>query len=249
MRIIVCAIIFANMLACDSSEGPVSPASGPATQTSDIPARVDAPGDSATEATTALSPDASSSATLPAGGANLDAAGPPAPPSIDSGNPSSLAHDAANTDAALAQSDCVNEPISWGWHGAGGAYEDTYSLSPCRLFQLSRMRIAENESNVSCENVVPTDGAVTVVEVNAMLANPDLKAAVLRAPVLYGLDHRATDSPEFRIQVGTAIIELGDACNDTPNCVPIAEGLEAARTTLKMLQLQQRALPGCTSIP
>lgn len=151
-------------------------------------------------------------------------------------------------DADVPQEGCVDVGVSWRLDGGFVAYTDDLTLTPCRSFTLERRAAGDPGSSASCSNEVALDATVTADDVDAALANADVQAAFALAPVLFGRDSRPVDGTVFRIEVGGAVIEIGDACAD-PGCTPIPAGVAALRTLLQELAEQQRALPDCDAIP
>lgn len=151
-------------------------------------------------------------------------------------------------DSGLPQDGCVDATVSWRFDGGFVAYTDNLALTPCRTFTLERKSFGDPGSDASCSNEVASDATITVGAVDAALADTDVQAAFAIAPVLFGRDSRPVDGTVFRIEVGGAVIEVGDACTD-PTCTAIPAGVEALRGVLQQLAEQQRALPDCDALP
>jgi hypothetical protein len=155
----------------------------------------------------------------------------------------------ADSGAANTSGDCVDRTVIWGPNGGLVAYQDEYTLAPCRTFSLKRMPARTPDGEASCQNQVAADATVSVDDVNAVLASPDMKAAIAAAPILYGGDPRPVDGTVFRIRIGDATIDVGTNCSGASGCIAIPAGVTAARDTLQALTTQQRALGDCKRVP
>jgi hypothetical protein len=157
----------------------------------------------------------------------------------------------AGGDAGDAGGDpgCLDRALSWGHDGGRVAYRDVHRLAPCRAFSIVRSTPGDPATGPSCENEVTADAAVTVDDVDVALAHPHVAQAMADAAVLYGSDPRPFDGTVFRIEVGSAIIDVGSDCSGGSVCAAIPSGVAALRSTLQALADQQRALPDCDQLP
>lgn len=144
---------------------------------------------------------------------------------------------------------CIDRALTWSQNGGNGLYQDIHTLTPCATFSLERMGRRDPGADESCENEVAASAAVTVDDIDAALADADVQAAIADAPVLYGRDARPFDGTVFRIEIGSAVIDVGWECESEPGCPPIPAGVAALQNALEALTEQQRALPDCDSLP
>jgi hypothetical protein len=159
----------------------------------------------------------------------------------------------SQSDAGSSAAGCVDQTIWWGPNGGFALRQDRHTLMPCNDFEFMRTEGQSPGSTVTCANQVAADAAVSIAEVNAQLADADVKAAVSAAaggPALFGNDSRPVDGSVFRIEIGKAIIDLGDDCaSGASGCKMIPAGLSRLRMTLNALTDQQMMLPNCDSVP
>ena len=143
---------------------------------------------------------------------------------------------------------CVAGHIGWGNDGGHVVYRDTSALEVCNLFVHQREPVITAPPTRSCEQPI-TDcaGAVGPGDVTRAIADADVKAAIAAAPVLYGEDPRAYDGQVLRIQIGSAIVEVGVPCRTVPNCKPIPAGVDALAKLLQAVTKQELARPPCST--
>jgi hypothetical protein len=142
---------------------------------------------------------------------------------------------------------CVTGHVGWGWDGGRVAYRDTSALEVCNLFVHQRAPIVTDPPTLACEQQM-TDcaGAIGPGDVVRSIAHDDVRAAISAAPVLYGEDPRAYDGQMLRIQIGSAIIEVGHPCREAV-CKPIPAGVDALARQLPLLTKQELAREPCRS--
>ncbi len=155
---------------------------------------------------------------------------------------------AADADPCLA---CASATLTWGQNGGFVCTVDTSSLAPCSAFSHSRVAAACDPIDRSCTNAVPvcesgTADTVTVGDVAAALAHPDVARAVAAAPVLYGVDSRPVDGTVFRVDVGSARIEVGSCA--TASCSDVPAGVRALETVLEALTAQELLRGECVTV-
>lgn len=145
---------------------------------------------------------------------------------------------------------CLSAAIGWGLDGGFVAYRDQFALEPCAEFSAERMPGRSPGDPEACANEVVADADITIGDVNAALAHPDVTAGFAAAPVLYGRDTRPVDGTVFRIERGGKVIELGQDCGGggSAGCRSIPAGLAALRQLLQSLAQQQVALDGCEAL-
>lgn len=91
---------------------------------------------------------------------------------------------------------------------------------------------------------------VTVGDVNAAFAHPDVVAAFAAAPILYGRDTRPVDGQVFEIEeVGGAIVTVGSDCGSVgPACVAIPPGVAALQALLVRLETERLGESDCDTV-
>lgn len=169
----------------------------------------------------------------------------------------SAAHEAGDAGPPSTDADacgaCAGATLTWGQNGGFACTVDTSSLASCSTFSHQRVAAACDPIDRSCANVVPLceGGAadlVTVADVAAALAHPDVARALSVAPVLYGVDSRPVDGTVFRLDVGSARIEVGScataSCSDVPAGVRALEGVLEALTAQELLRGECAAVFG-----
>jgi hypothetical protein len=141
---------------------------------------------------------------------------------------------------------CVAEAISWGNDGGRVAYVDRSTLSPCRTFSHQREPAGSNPPTLMCAQQLGTcTSSVSAREINVALDQPDVRAAIAAAPILFGRDSRAFDGAVLQIKVGAALIEIGSACSGAPDCKDIPQTVTALGIRLRALTAQELALGAC----
>jgi hypothetical protein len=131
-------------------------------------------------------------------------------------------------------------------------YHDTSALEICNLFVHQRTYGPATtppapDANVTfCEQPI-TDcaGVIGPGDVTRAVAHADVRAAIAAAPVLYGEDNRPGDGQVLRIQLGSAIVEVGEPCK-LDGCKPIPAGVGALANLLRSLTKQELARSPCS---
>lgn len=184
-----------------------------------------------------VSPYPKADAGIDAGNAGVDASSG----GVDAGGDASL--DAGHSPG----SECVTGPVSWAYDGGRNTMTETYSLAPCRNFTWRSVNVGDPGSGTSCQNEIAVDAKTSLASVIAGLADADVVSSLATPGKLYGQDPRFYDGAVFRITVGSASVDVGDACGSVQGCTPIPKGLAAARDILQALAEQQRVLGACRS--
>ena len=180
------------------------------------------------------------------------------PPMLDAGGPDAGAEDAGSTDAggstdASGQDgggacDCIGETLDFGWTGGFTIYEDTSSVASCRTYTLARMD-RSTSMTTTCTNEVPcTEDAVTMAELLAALAHPDVVAAFAAAPVTYGRDMRPVDAPIYSVTQAGRTFLVGSPCAGSGGCTPIPTGVQALVDLLQALAGERLEEEDCSSV-
>lgn len=143
---------------------------------------------------------------------------------------------------------CASTALSWGRNGGLVAWQDASSLTPCRTYRRTRTQYRSDLPDVTCTTELPcTSGVVGPEQIQRLLANADVQAALKAAPVLYGRDMRPVDGTVFRIDVGGRIIDIGLTCTSSPSCRAIPAGVEALRRALVSIDGVGLAQPACVN--
>jgi hypothetical protein len=143
---------------------------------------------------------------------------------------------------------CVTGHVGWGMDGGLVVYQETNALEICSVFSHQRMSRAPGPPVLFCEqDIGACPAGVSAGDVTRAIANADVQAAIAAAPVLYGEDPRAYDGQVLRIQIGSAVIEVGVPCR-VAGCRPIPAGVQSLGTLLQTLTREQLAREPCKSI-
>ena len=144
---------------------------------------------------------------------------------------------------------CVPD-MKWGLSGGLATYGDESRLTSCTRYQRVRDFRDQDRPTLSCEETLPkcAFGLASGQLITVALDRPDVKAALQAAPILYGVDPRPYDGQVFRIQVGTSVIEVGDACGATAACTPIPAGVQQLVNTLKIIDNQELSMTPCATM-
>jgi hypothetical protein len=173
----------------------------------------------------------------------LDAGEPPDAAAIDDAG----ADAGGGGDDAGAQCECLDETLRWELDGGLRLWEATNEIVPCRTYE--HTRTPRTGPSTSCTNEVPcAEDAITISELRAALAHPDVVAAFAAAPVLYGRDGRAFDAPLFVVTQGASAVSIGLPCMAGGGaCTPIPPGVAALRDLLTTLEGERLAEGDCAT--
>jgi len=140
----------------------------------------------------------------------------------------------------------VVNAITWGNDGGRVAYVDRSTLSPCDTFSHQRDPAGTDPPTLVCSQDLGTcTSTVSAREINVALEQPDVRAALAAAPILFGRDTRPVDGAVFRITVGTSVVEIGEACNGAAGCREIPQTVAALGIRLRALTSQELARGSC----
>jgi hypothetical protein len=117
--------------------------------------------------------------------------------------------------------ECLTSTVSWRADG-GLVFNVPMSFAePCRAFR-HELRELGGPPVESCAAPLPSgcDAALGVRDINQALQHPDVQAALLAAPVLYGGDPRPLDGQVQHIEVDGKVIEIGLSCDDPQCAIP-----------------------------
>jgi hypothetical protein len=173
--------------------------------------------------------------------ASEDPPGPPTPPPARSSDP------VPPPDPTRAACSPCMAAGSVEWRTAAGPDGAPRSaLLGCRTYQ--RNDDPTNALLVPCEHPLPACDAVsgiTIAQVEHVLASPDLRDALSRAPAVYGKVPRASDGRAFLLSIDAKTVTIGDDCDDpqgSATCMPVPRGVRDAARLLEALDAQEAAV-------
>jgi hypothetical protein len=141
---------------------------------------------------------------------------------------------------------CVVDAITWGTNGGSFPSVVSSTLSPCDRFSHQRDPAGTSLPALTCSHDLDTcTSTVSAREINVALEQPDVRAALAAAPILFGRDSRPVDGVVFRITVGAAMVEIGDPCNGAANCREIPQTVAALGIRLRALTSQELGRGSC----
>jgi hypothetical protein len=146
---------------------------------------------------------------------------------------------------------CLGVDLRFGAKGGNGPQDDTSTLTPCATFAHQRDYRFPAQTSVSCVQQLDTCDSRNIGPdaIASALANPDVRVAIALAPILYGYDPRPLDGTVYEIQVGTAIIDVGEECIGRTDCpVSIPPSLRALVNLLTNLDAQELARGQCKDV-
>jgi hypothetical protein len=209
---------------------------------------------------------------MPAPNVMMDASQTPSPDPIqnhdtstqDSGTEDPLVtpHDAATSDASTDGHDassiedasvmldagdgCIDGTIRWTSNGGLVAWRRAFSVEPCRSF-IAEQDNFDDDVDRLCENELPVDHGITADSIDALVAHPDVQAAIAAAPVLYGTDPRPVDGTVNQIDVAGAEILVGGQCTgSSTTCNTIPPGVVALAAIIDdLIEQQESEVPNC----
>jgi hypothetical protein len=127
------------------------------------------------------------------------------------------------------QCGCVSQQIRMS--PVGAPVQSLTTIDPCRKFTLRVEAIADRPTT-ACSTPIVCPGvpgqSLTGVDIERAAQHPDVQAALTAGIPRYGAGQDIVSSNTmYRVGIGGSEFEVGAACGDTPDCVPIPAGLEA----------------------
>jgi hypothetical protein len=116
--------------------------------------------------------------------------------------------------------DCLSHRVEWGQTG-GLAPTTLFAAEPCRGF--ARRTLGSAQRGVCTAHLACSPGLAGKLE--TFLAYSDVKAALARAPVVFGRDVRASDGTLLRIAVDGKELFFGPACDGAASCETSSGGV------------------------
>ena len=140
----------------------------------------------------------------------------------------------------------LTRQIGWGMVGGFVISHERSALEVCDRFLHRRLPVSSNSPALSCEQfIVSCSAVIGPGDVTRAIEHADVRAAIAAAPVLYGNDSRPVDGSVLRVEIGSAVIEVGGDCF-TPDCRSVPPGVSALAELLKAVTKQQLAQPPCS---
>jgi hypothetical protein len=135
--------------------------------------------------------------------------------------------------------DCLEVEIAWWIEGGVGSRQAEAHLSPCNSFYFGRQ--GEGTCSTTLDDC---SQAFNLEEVIAALKDPEVRAALAQAPVLFGRDLRDVGGQLDHIEIDGKVIEIGDECDGSAPC-SMPRGVVALDHLLGRLMARQRG--ACTN--
>ena len=115
---------------------------------------------------------------------------------------------------------CMSHRLEWG-SAPGAGPTTTYALEPCRGVTVTRSggaKPAACTAHLACSPLL-------LPYLESRMADHDLKAALARAPVVFGRDLRGRDPTMMRIAIDGREIFVGPPCGNDTGCVAPTAGV------------------------
>jgi hypothetical protein len=135
----------------------------------------------------------------------------------------------------------VRTRVAWGLDGGLVPFRETNALENCATF--THERTTGRRPPVTCRQDLDSCSS-DVAAVAALLLRPDILMVKALAPVLYGEDTRPVDGQVLRIDIGGAMIEVGEPCQSAA-CKPIPESIATLGAALRALSKRELARGSC----
>lgn len=139
---------------------------------------------------------------------------------------------------------CVRARVAWGLDGGLTPFRATQALEGCATFRHERSTMGR--APLSCRQDLDSCSS-EFAAIAALLLRPDVLMVSTLAPVFYGEDTRAADGQVLRIDIGGALIEVGEPCRSAA-CKPIPAGIATLGTALLALSKRELARGACSEV-
>jgi hypothetical protein len=123
--------------------------------------------------------------------------------------------------------DCLSHRVEWGQAARRGP-TTVFAVEPCRGFAVRAVGHAVPggcTAHLACSPELAG-------KIESVLGYSDVKAALARAPVVFGRDVRAVDGTFLRIAVDGKELFVGPDCDGEPNCWPAPAGVSQLASEL-----------------
>jgi hypothetical protein len=140
------------------------------------------------------------------------------------------------------------DDIAWGPNGGLVAFTERSAISNCDTYSHTRTPGGSAMPSIECLRPFPCEGSGLHGndDVLALLARPDVKAAVDQGMALFGTDSRPVDGTVFRIEYHDSIIDVGGDCPASASgCTPIPDSLHSLVALLHSIDDEQLQLSDC----
>lgn len=162
------------------------------------------------------------------------------------------ANDAGSDTGAGGCSGCLGARLEWELNGGLVAYRDRSAILPCNTYQRQRFDPPSGTiATAQCTAMLghcgadAASGAPTIEAVAAAVADPEVQAALARAPLLFGVDPRPYDGQVLRITMGGAQLEVGDGCGAQAGCTEAPAGVATLVSLLRALDEHEATTTSC----
>ncbi|MET0595060.1 MAG: hypothetical protein ABW133_20340 [Polyangiaceae bacterium] len=131
--------------------------------------------------------------------------------------------------------------VAWGLDGGLVPFRETNALESCATFK--HERTAMRRTPLTCSQDADACSS-NVADVVSLLLRPELLMVTTLAPVLFGEDTRPADGQVLRIDIGGAVIEVGEPCRSSA-CKPIPDSIVTLSEALRALSKRELARGSC----
>lgn len=130
---------------------------------------------------------------------------------------------------------CSEHAVRWRWDGGLRASETRHELSPCRRVLRTIDRFG-GALPTTCVEQLGDTACEPLRVVNRVLASERFAELRARAPIVLGGDSRPSDGAVFELEVGGAIVALGDNCAGRPGCEDVDPELRDLQDALLAIE-------------
>jgi hypothetical protein len=135
--------------------------------------------------------------------------------------------------------------VSWATVGGFVAFEESSTIA-CEQYSHHRKYPSSQSPALDCtQTMACVVDAYGLSDVSFALNDPDVTAALAKAPVLYGYDARGSDGQILEVTVGSALIQIGMDCQGQAGCVEIPKGVASLATLLRGVDAQETSRGEC----
>jgi hypothetical protein len=138
----------------------------------------------------------------------------------------------------------VRTRVAWELAGGHVPFRETNVLESCATF--THELTTKGQPPLTCRQDLGACSS-NVAAVTALLSRPDVLMVRPLAPVLYGEDTRPAGGQVLRIDIGGALIEVGEPCQSSA-CKPIPDGIATLGGALRALSKRELAQGSCGNV-
>jgi hypothetical protein len=136
---------------------------------------------------------------------------------------------------------CVRTRVAWGLDGGLVPFRETNALERCATF--THERTTGRRPPLTCRQELDACSS-DVAAVAALLLRPDILMVTALAPVFYGEDTRPADGQVLRLDIGGAVIDVGEPCRSSA-CKPIPDSIATLGAALRAISKRELARGAC----